>query len=138
MPIRFKFPSLIKPAAFLAFLVTITWNSHAQSLPEITGDEPAKPVELAEDSLGRQTPRGAVSGFIKAVSQQNYIRASQYLSLSRSQRSAKQRDRIARSLQRLLDQGGDIMPYSWISDKGSGRTDDDLEAGVDLVGTVTG
>jgi MscS family membrane protein len=109
---------------------------NAQALTQAK-PEAAPAVKLAEDSLGRQTPRGAVSGFLKAVAEQNYLRASEYLSLKRSQRSDRQRKAVVKSLQRLLDQGGNIMPYSWLSNSGSGRTDDDLEAGVDLVGTVS-
>lgn len=130
---------LFRKRIFTAFSIVcfMSWiPSFAQSLPE-PKPEPAV-VEIAVDSLGRETPRGAVSGFIKAVAEQNYKRAAEYLNFKQAKRSGKQRQRLVKSLQRLLDHGGDIMPYSWISNKGSGRTDDDLEAGVDLVGTVSG
>jgi len=122
----------------ISFLLLLFSDAvHSQSLPGTTEEPEAPAITLVEDSLGRQTPRGAVNGFIKSVAEQNYIRASQFLDLKRSQRSDKQRQRLVKSLQRLLDQGGDIMPYSWISNKGTGRTDDELEAGVDLIGSVT-
>ena len=36
-----------------------------------------EPVKTPDDSLGRRTPQGTVNGFIKAIGDQNYLRASQ-------------------------------------------------------------
>ncbi|MBF4466322.1 mechanosensitive ion channel family protein [Flavobacterium sp. LC2016-12] len=100
-----------------------------------TIEEPAK---TPEDSLGRRTPQGTVNGFIKALGDQNYLRASQYFVLSkRSYRKSAQRIRIAKTFQQLLDQGGNFSPSSIISNKESGKTDDDLQAGEDIVGNIT-
>ena len=99
-----------------------------------TTEEPAK---SPEDSLGRRTPQGTINGFIKAIADQNYLRASQYFVLSkRSYRKPAQRIRIAKTFQQLLDHGGNLSPSSIISNKETGRTDDDLPAGVDLVGNI--
>lgn len=100
-----------------------------------TIEEPAK---SPEDSLGRRTPQGTVNGFIKAIGDQNYLRASQYFVLSkRSYRKEAQRIKIAKTFQQLLDQGGNLSPSSIISNKETGRTDDDLPAGEDIVGNIT-
>ncbi|MCP2025345.1 MscS family membrane protein [Flavobacterium sp. HSC-32F16] len=100
-----------------------------------TAEEPAK---TPEDSLGRRTPQGTVNGFIKAIGEQNYLRASQYLVLSkRSYRKTAERIRIVKTFQQLLDQGGNLSPSSIISNKETGRTDDDLATGVDLVGNIS-
>lgn len=100
-----------------------------------TTEEPAK---TPEDSLGRRTPQGTVNGFIKAIGDQNYLRASQYFVLSkRSYRKQAQRIKIAKTFQQLLDQGGNLSPSSIISNKETGRTDDDLPAGEDIVGSIT-
>jgi MscS family membrane protein len=97
-----------------------------------------EPVKVPEDSLGRRTPQGTVNGFIKAIGEQNYLRASQYLVLSkRSYRKATERIRIVKTFQQLLDQGGNLSPSSIISNKETGRTDDDLATGVDLVGNIS-
>ncbi|MFP9118003.1 mechanosensitive ion channel family protein [Flavobacterium sp. RNTU_13] len=113
----------------------------AQLLPSAGGTEADKattenPV-YPPDSLNRRDPRGTVNGFIQAVADQNYIRASRYLNLKRNWRSNRQRTRIVTKFQKLLDQGGDMIPSSLISDKNEGRADDELAAGQDLVGTVT-
>ncbi|WP_256004597.1 mechanosensitive ion channel family protein [Pedobacter deserti] len=134
MPLSFK-PLFIVLTCLIA---TLSTPAAAQLLPEtpVENNEAAAP-EIPEDSLGRGTPRGMVSGFLKAMSDQNYMRASQYLQLTRRQQREAERERIVLAFQRLLDQGGNIMPSSWISNKVSGRLDDDLAAGTDLVGTIT-
>ncbi|SFD96951.1 mechanosensitive ion channel family protein [Flavobacterium phragmitis] len=97
-----------------------------------------EPAKAPEDSLGRRTPQGTVNGFIKAIGDQNYLRASQYFVLSkRSYRKTAERIRIAKTFQQLLDQGGNLSPSSIISNKETGRTDDDLGTGVDHVGSIS-
>lgn len=94
--------------------------------------------KVPDDSLGRRTPQGTVNGFIKAIGDQNYLRASQYFVLSkRSYRKTAERVRIAKTFQQLLDQGGNFSPSSIISNKELGRLDDDLGTGVDLVGSIS-
>lgn len=96
------------------------------------------PAKTPDDSLGRRTPQGTVNGFIKAIGNQNYLRASQYFVLSkRSYRKTAERIRISKTFQQLLDQGGNFSPSSIISNKETGRTDDDLPLGEDLVGNIS-
>lgn len=122
----------------LILLLGISNTVSAQILPEITEKkEGTQVVVIPDDSLGRRNPRGTVSGFIQAVAEQDLIKASEYLNLEKPLQTNKERERIVMVLQRLLDQGGNIMPYSWISSKTTGRTDDDLAPEEDLVGTVT-
>src|SRR5690606_534526 len=83
----------------------------AQLFTERPADKQEGTAEIPEDSRGRRTPRGTVSGFFDAVGKQNYDRASRYLKLKRSQQKEKERIRIVKVFQRLLDQGGNIMPY---------------------------
>ncbi len=109
-------------------------NINAQLLP--TSEAKTEEVKIPDDSLGRRNPRGTVNGFLKAVSEQNYIRASQYLYLKRSFRKTKERQRIVKLMQNLLDQSGNIIPTSLISNKPTGNIDDDLEPELELVGTL--
>ncbi len=111
-------------------------SAHAQLIPDASEVKETVIPEIPDDSLGRRTPRGTVSGFIQAISDQNISRAAEYLNLSKSQKKERERERLVKIFQQLLDQGGNIMPYSWISNATSGRTDDDLPAGSDLVGTI--
>ncbi|MCC4920307.1 mechanosensitive ion channel family protein [Flavobacterium chungbukense] len=127
-------------SSFLLLLLILIMNSNtakAQLLgsAKTPAEEPAK---TPEDSLGRRTPQGTVNGFIKAIGDQNYLRASQYLVLSkRSYRKNAERVRIVKTFQQLLDQGGNLSPSSIISNKETGRTDDDLGTGVDHVGNIS-
>ncbi len=109
----------------------------AQLIPgtQSEAEEPDLP-EIPEDSLGRNTPRGTVSGFIKAVANQNYSRAALFLNLE-DVSAERDPEELALVLQSLLDRGGKIIPYSLLSDTNSGRTEDNLPEGVDRVGTVT-
>ena len=131
---------LVKPIHFyltLFLFLGVATASSAQLVPGLSDTTTKVAVEIPDDSLGRRTPRGTVNGFIKAVAEQNYIRASHFLNLDRPRRKVAERQRIVKVLQRLLDQGGNIMPYSWLSNKPVGRQDDELPPEEDLVGTVT-
>lgn len=120
--------------ALLFGIVLCSSNLNAQLLP--TASETKEEVKIPDDSLGRRNPRGTVNGFLKAVSEQNYNRASQYLYLKRSFRKTKERERIVKLMQNLLDQSGNIIPTSLISNKNTGNLDDDLEPELELVGTL--
>jgi len=120
--------------ALLFGIVLCSTNLNAQLLPGTS--ETKEEVKIPDDSLGRRNPRGTVNGFLKAVSEQNYNRASQYLYLKRSFRKTKERERIVKLMQNLLDQSGNIIPTSLISNKNTGNLDDDLEPELELVGTL--
>lgn len=121
----------------LIMLSLLPYNAAGQLL-SATKSQTEEPPKSEPDSLGRRTPQGTVNGFIKAISEEKYVRASQYLVLSRrSYRKEKERIRIAQAFQRLLDQKGDMEVTSAISNKESGKTDDDLAPGIDKVGTIT-
>jgi MscS family membrane protein len=89
------------------------------------------------DSLGRRTPRGTVEGFLRAVAARNYDNAALYLRLDPKLKKKPDRVKLAESLQTLLDAKGNIYPYSWLSDKSTGLTDDNLGANLDRVGVAT-
>lgn len=129
--------SIIFQGLLAALLLCTPLDLEAQDLltPQAEEQEPVIP-DFPEDSLGRRTPRGTLSGFIKAVADQNYSRASRYFNLDEPPRDPEEGERLVKSLQFLLDKGGNIMPYSWISNDYEGREDDELPEGIDRVGTV--
>lgn len=119
------------------FVVLCSTAAHAQLLSAGKSEDAATAdAVFPSDSLNRRNPRGTVNGFIQAVADQNYIRASRYLNLKRSWRSNRQRKRIVLKFQSLLDQGGDMRATSLISDKPGGVTNDDLPDNQDIVGTL--
>jgi MscS family membrane protein len=128
----------IKRLLLLVFLLQLNSNEATAQLLDSKKAITEEQEKAPDDTLGRRTPQGTVNGFIKAIGEQNYLRASQYLVLSkRSYRRNSERIRIAKTFQQLLDQGGNLSPSSIISNKQTGRIDDDLAAGEDLVGNIT-
>ncbi len=126
------------PLTRLVFtLIALTFFVEVSAqLPAVGAKDDTEAVKFPDDSLGRRTPRGTVTGYVQAVADQNYQRASRYFNLKRSYRSTRQRERIVKAMQRMLDQGGELIPTSFISNKYEGRLDDDLAQGLDLIGTV--
>lgn len=122
------------------FFLLILLNPDIAAAQLLGGTKAAteEPLKTPPDSLGRRTPQGTVNGFIKALSEQNYLRASRYLVLSRrAYRKTDERIRIVKAFQKLLDQGGNLSPSSILSNKETGNLDDDLQAGEDLVGNIS-
>jgi MscS family membrane protein len=135
---RFKSLRLGITILFLLIFLFKGANANAQLFSQAPAEKQEAPAnEVAPDSLGRRTPRGTVNGFFKAVADQNFIRASRYMKLKRSQQKDRERERIVKVLQTLLDHGGNIVPNSMLSDKETGNLEDDLAQEIDLVGTVT-
>ena len=116
---------------FLFFIGAIApFQSFGQVFPDTQEDPPAE-EEIPEDRLGRRTPRGTVAGFIDAVAEERYLFAGEYFSLT----EGTDGEQIALLLQSLMDHNGEFLPYSFISDDTTGRTDDQLPTGVDRVGS---
>src|SRR5690606_5258252 len=113
----------------LLALLFLLWTQGSLAQPDqdvIQEEQEAPTQEFPPDSLGRRTPRGTVSGFINAVAEQNYSRAGRFFNMNPALVQNKEEERLVKVLQYLLDKGGNIMPYSWISESYEGREDDDL------------
>ncbi len=118
-------------------LLSTPLEVNAQIFPDPSAEQQEdQEQEITEDVLGRRTPRGTVSGFVQAVSERNYNRASRYLNMDQVQDENMEEERLVRSLQRLLDRGGNLLPYSRISIETTGNIDDDLPTGMDRVGKI--
>ncbi len=123
---------------FLVFALTLL------SLPALA-QEQTKDTTAAEavepdwpiDTLGRRTPRGAVQGFIRSIARENYEKAALYLNLDSTLDQKQNGAKLAHALQRLLDQSGEIVPYSLLSDTYEGREDDNLGPNLERVGEAT-
>lgn len=96
-----------------------------------TREEPQWP----EDALNRRTPRGSMAGFISAVADKDYEKAGEYFKTT--QEVGLTPEELAGHLEILLNQRGQMMPYSWMSNDPEGRLDDDLPNHLERVGTVT-
>ncbi|WP_233507326.1 mechanosensitive ion channel family protein [Adhaeribacter pallidiroseus] len=123
--------ALLSPALF-----PVTAQAQLNAIKsESSADTAAAEPDWPADTLGRRTPRYAVQGFIEAIADEDYAKAALYLNLNRKQR--KQGEQLAHTLQRLLDHGGKINPYSLINDSYSGNMDDNLGPDLERVGSVS-
>lgn len=93
--------------------------------------------EIPDDDFNRRTPRGTVQGYLDAIAQEDYQKASQFLNLTNipaEDRNSKGAI-VAKSLKILLDKGGAIDAQSLISDDIAGKEQDKLEKNLDKIGS---
>ena len=122
---------------FIWMLLMLQLESQAQTellQPDTAAKEAA--VVYPPDSLGRRNPRGTVEGFIKAAAREQYKIAANYLNLDTKLKDSPDSVKVAKALQVLLEKGN-IYPYSWISDNGTGQQDDNLGPNQDRIGAAT-
>lgn len=86
----------------------------------------------APDSFGRDTPRDTVQGFISALSQNDYLLASNYLNLSKSDNPTT----TVRQFKQALDAGGRFQPDLQINNTSTGNLTDQLPANQEFVGLI--
>ena len=126
---------------FLIFSVFLCLFLSAEIQAQIPGLSPKQEEtdqkEIPEDALGRRTPRGTVTGFINSMARLNYSRAARYLQFPTDGYDKDEKENLVRVLQSLLDTGGDILPYSLISNSPQGKVDDDLEANLERIGSIS-
>lgn len=114
-------------------------EAQAQILEPQNTEEQQAPAEpdFPEDALGRRTPRSSIAGFFSAVAERDYSLAGAYFKDTETEIETEEKAELARRLEILLNQRGQVMPYSWMSSDPNGRLDDDLPNHLERVGTVT-
>ena len=98
--------------------------------------EPAPEESPAPDPFGRETPRSAVTGLLRALAAQDYTAAAEFLSVPDEQDA--QAAALAVALQQALDAGGSLQPYGELSNDPAGEIGDGLSADLERVGTLAG
>lgn len=89
--------------------------------------------EPAPDSFGRDTPRHTVQGFISALGDNDYLLASNYLNLSKSDNPAT----VVRQFKQALDAGGRFQPDLQINNTIEGNLTDQLPPSQENVGNIS-
>lgn len=84
------------------------------------------------DSFGRDTPRHTVQGFISALGENDYLLASNYLNLSKSDNPTT----VVRQFKQALDAGGRFQPDLQISNSPEGNLTDQLPPSQENVGVI--
>jgi MscS family membrane protein len=103
-----------------ALLVSLSLPVLAQ--PAAQKGQPPPPVE-AHDPLGRDTPRGTITGFNQAVHRKDFVGAAQYLQATAAQR--RNAETLAGDLTELIDRYY-LEPITSISDEPDGTPSDGL------------
>lgn len=98
-------------------------------------DKPAVETLPTGDPLGRDSPHGAMLGFIRAADTGNYERAAQYLDTEASPLAASE---LARQLKSIVDRRLGTALIGRLSAQPEGRLDDDLPPALERVGDVIG
>ena len=111
----------------------------AKGLDAQTGrstDVPKAPAETPKepeaDPLGRDTPRSAATGFLRAIQRENYERAAEYLD---SRRKGVELQELAQKLGVVLDRKLSTR-LNTLSDKPDGNLDDSFGPSRDLLGVI--
>jgi MscS family membrane protein len=97
-------------------------------------EQPTGAVQAPADPLGRQTPRGAIFGFLEAAQKNNYRKAADYLQMSKSRRAADGEE-LSQQLQAVLDRGFQGALAS-ISDRPEGTPQEGLPPDREKVGVL--
>jgi len=106
--------------------------ARAQLLP-LPSPTPAAGAESAGDPYRRETPYGALFGFLRAAQKENWVLAGEYLQWPKGGKVS--REELARQLKALLDERfvGDLEKLSRSS---AGDFNDAFASGLDLVGHI--
>src|SRR5215475_8784973 len=117
--------------------LTLLQQLDAQSVKSGGSGEQKPPsaatAQVIEDPLGRDTPRGAVLGFIKAIERENYELAAQYLD---TKLKPQQRQEVAQQLGEVLNRKLSTN-LDRLSRKAEGDLEDGLANNLERVGVVT-
>lgn len=119
--------------AILLGLLLVGPHQASAQLP--LGGQQNEEASEPSDSFERETPRSTVSSLIRALAEQDYVRAGNYFALEDDdpQRGA----RLARMLQASLDRGGELDPFSELSRDPLGTLDDELPPELERIGQFT-
>ena len=88
--------------------------------------------ETVPDAFGRDSPRHTVQGFISALGDNDYLLASNYLNLSKSENPTT----IVRQFKQALDAGGRFQSELQINNTPEGNLTDQLPPSQEKVGSI--
>lgn len=126
--------SAIRGAANLILLAVLNVSLAAQ-IPSLLKPQP-KPAEQEEqvvDPLGRSTPRGTITGFLRAIHRDDFVAAASYMQLTPHQKPKA--EVLARDLSELMDRYF-TEPIAQISESPAGALDDGLPLDRERVGPL--
>ena len=126
---RFRLSVVWLPVVVLTFATTAQITN--RTLPK-TPTPSAQ--ELSPDPLGRSTPRGTITGFIREMDHGDFVTASRYMQVSAKQK--RNTETLASDLKELMDRYFS-QPLATISDAPTGVLNDGLPPDRERVGPLT-
>jgi MscS family membrane protein len=133
-----SFPkTLLMMMAFMFAMILSLLLSHSATAAEanilgVGGQSEEATKTSIPDSFGRDTPRHTVQGFIGALGENDYLLASNYLNLSKSDNPTT----IVRQFKQALDAGGRFQPDLQINNTPEGNLSDQLPPSQENVGVI--
>jgi len=116
-------------AGFAVLLMTLALTASGQTLG-LGKSQTTAPAPQPTETDPRSTPRGTLTGFIRAADREDYVGAARYLQVNEKQRAKT--PELARELRELLNRYFHT-PLATISDSPSGDLDDGLAVDRDRV-----
>ena len=116
-------------AGFALLFMALALTASGQTLG-LGGSQTTAPAPQPTETDPRSTPRGTLTGFIRAADREDYVGAARYLEVSEKQKAKT--PELARELKELLNRYFHT-PLAAISDAPSGDLDDGLAVDRDRV-----
>jgi len=125
---------MLRSACVLVVLLWFT-GQVASQVSKLTGSQPQShsAKEPAADPLGRSTPRGAFTGFIRALHREDFVSAARFMQLSPNQKLNT--EVLARELSQLMDRYF-TESLTRVSDSPAGDVDDGLPLDRERLGPL--
>jgi MscS family membrane protein len=122
-------------ALTILFLAALSCSAAAQipGIPGVKGAKSEGPPQPPPDPLGRSTPRGTITAFVRAVEREDFVSAARDMQLTQKQRQNS--ETLARDLKALMDRFLSTTLIS-ISDAPNGALDDGLPTDQERVGPL--
>ena len=125
---------MVLSGVVMVLLMIITTPSHATAKLLPTSQE--NPTKTMVDSFGRETPRGAVQGLLRAIAAEDYELAANYMDGRYLAKTQTPNREIVEHLVVALDAGGKLYPDLQISHASEGDLSDNLPSDIDKVGEL--
>lgn len=134
-----RFRRMIPMVLLAGLLAPVMYGAEGQTAAPATNGQAAQTPAAPADSLGRETPRGCVMGFIKAAQDEHFDVATEYFQpqVGRRKRGAEDEEELAAQLLAIINQKF-AGPLDFISRDPLGKLDDGLPPDQEKVAGVLG
>ncbi|WP_163598046.1 mechanosensitive ion channel family protein [Moraxella catarrhalis] len=130
-----KIGMVLSGMVMVLLMIIIPTPSHATTAKLLSNTQ-EKSAEIPVDSFGRETPRGAVQGLLRAIASEDYELAANYLDGRYLASTKTPNYEVVEHLVIALDAGGKLYQDLQISGVSEGDLSDNLPSDIDKVGEL--